>query len=236
MLLSKGKKTKKTTHQDAEVQEKRNALWRRIHLWLDVRKIYIPTLPALINSDNTPEITETSLPECISLKLPSAMPPSLRTSCLYGLPEKEQRLRLAQAEDALSDLRRQLRITMGLWQYKTSQIGPSQRSTTRARALISRFNEKTTRCAQRYRAARSALLALSPTGEWQKRLRELKDEDVKGPGKGDDEAEGTRELSWIWRVEHNSAALEPGMSLKFDEVTDKDLIDGELQVIIIYFN
>ena len=225
LLLSiQSMKKTTTTSQDAEIQEKRNVLRHCIRVWLEVRKTYIPTLPSLINSENTPELSNTTLLERIALKLPSALQPSARVLCLYGLPDKERRLRLAQVNDALSDLRRQLRITTGLWQYKKTQIGPSQRVTTQARVLINRFKEKTTRCAQRYRAAYAALLALDPNGEWRKWLKELKDEDIRGPGKGDDEAEGTRELSWIWLTGYN---LESGVPVEFNKITDKDLIDGK---------
>jgi hypothetical protein len=236
-LLTKGKKT---TNEDAEIQEKRNTLRRRILIWLDVRKIYIPTPPTLINPENSPDNTSTALPELIPLKLPSAMPPSQHALCLFGLVETECRLRLAQAEDALSELRRQLRVTKGLWQFKITQVGPSQRSSTRTRTLINRFQGKTKRCAERYRAARSSLLALDPNGEWQIRLRELNDEDVRCPGKGEDEAEGTRELSWIWRVQRQSAASGSDVPMDSSAISDGDLVEGkllsELPKTQIYFN
>jgi hypothetical protein len=167
----------------------------------------------------------TTPPESIHLHLPSAIPVHLRlSSCLFNLPELEKRLRLAQADDALSDLRKQLRVSMGLQRYKTTQIGPSQRTGTRSRALIARFEEKTQRCAERYRAARSALLVLDPDGDYKTRLRVLKDEDIKSPGKGDDEAEGTREISWIWRVEYKTA---PSVSAIQDitSISEADLVD-----------
>jgi hypothetical protein len=80
------------------------------------------------------------------------------------------------------------------------------------------------RCAQRYHAAYTALLALDPTGEWRKQLKKLNDEDIRDPGKDDDEMEGTRELSWIWLTRYN---LESGAPIKFNKITDKDLIDSK---------
>jgi hypothetical protein len=135
--------------------------------------------------------------ESVALHLPSSISPALRENVAI-LAQKEQRLRLAQADDALLELRRLLRITMGLWHYKFTQVGPSQRSGTRARSLIDRFKEKVFRCAERYRAARAALLSLNPTGVWITRLHELKAEDVRAPGRQDDETEGDRHVSWIW--------------------------------------
>jgi hypothetical protein len=97
---------------------------------------------------------------------------------------------------------------MGLWHYKFTQVGPSQRSATRARTLINRFKDKIFHCAECYRAARTALLLLDPTGSWITRLRELKAEDLRAPGKEDDEHEGDRSVSWIWLIsqcDHDSA-------------------------------
>jgi hypothetical protein len=97
---------------------------------------------------------------------------------------------------------------MGLWHYKFTQVGPSQRSGTRARSLINRFKDKIYLCAERYRAARTALLLIDPTGSWILHLRELKAEDVRAPGKEDDEHEGNRSVSWIWLAtqgDHSSA-------------------------------
>jgi hypothetical protein len=79
--------------------------------------------------------------------------------------------------------------------------------------LIKRFRDKVSRCAERYRAARDALLALDPMGEWQTRLHQLKDEDIRAPGRGDNESEGFREISWIWllgrrRVPEHVSSLE----------------------------
>jgi hypothetical protein len=204
---------KKTPNEQAELEEKRNVLRRRIKSWLEIHGIYIPALLETAHSDPGSTVpAAASPPENIPLWLPSELTPNLRAACLCGLPEIERRLRLAQAEDALAELRRLLRVTMGLTHYKATQIGPSQRTSTRARALVSRFWEKIARCAERYRAARAALLVLDANGDWLSRLRELKQEDIKAPGKGDDEAEGTRELPWIWRVECRAGSTTLGLS------------------------
>jgi hypothetical protein len=47
---------------------------------------------------------------------------------------------------------------------------------------------------------------LDPGGDWKSRLHLLNDDDIKGPGKDEDEAEGTHELSWIWMVQWNGDA------------------------------
>jgi hypothetical protein len=146
-------------------------------------------------------------PESHPLYLPSSTPISMRQTEYSSLTKQETRLRLAQAEDALAELRRLLRITAGLWHYKFKQVGPSQRSSTRACAMIGRFQMKITCMVERYRAARAALISLNPTGDWISRLRDLKSSDIKGPRCDDDGGgEGHRELSWIWLSPRDGSA------------------------------
>lgn len=135
-------------------------------------------------------------PEKTPLLLPSALPPSTE---LTSIRLKEARLRVAQADDSLVELRRLLRITAGLTEYKHTQVGYGQAPNTRARSQISRFKDKVTLAAQRYRAAHQALLALDPQGPWITRLHHLDDSHIRWPSKNPDEGEGTREISWIWR-------------------------------------
>ena len=172
----------------------------------------MPTLAGLLP---TAELGDAEMQsENILLYLPSAV--GSRIPVMGGLAEKETRLRLAQADDALAELRRLLRITVGLRDYKYTQLGPSQRAGTRARSLISRFQGKIDRCAERYRAARSALLNLDANGDWSQRLFELRKEHVKGPGRGtEDESEGRRDVSWIWLM--RSEALDDGIPTE-DEI------------------
>jgi hypothetical protein len=63
---------------------------------------------------------------------------------------------------------------------------------------MSQITDKTHLFAECYRAAQLALSKLNPSGDWQIRLLPLRSEDVQGPGRGDGESEGRRELSWIW--------------------------------------
>jgi hypothetical protein len=139
-------------------------------------------------------------PETTHLCMPSKMPSSLwATGCLPGLVDKERRLRLAQCDDALAELRRQLRIAATIRDYKKS-IGPGQKLGLKTRALLTRFHHKTLRCARRYSAAFEALKALDPNGDWTARLQYLDHaNDIRGPHREeDDESEGKREMSWIW--------------------------------------
>jgi hypothetical protein len=118
--------------------------------------------------------------------------------------DKERRLRLAQADDALNQLRHQLRISATIVDYRKVQIrGGSQRMNTRARSLLSRFHDKTIRSAEHYSAAYMALLTLDPNGSWTTRLKFLDHKkDLRPPRRcEDDESRETRrDLSWIWLV------------------------------------
>jgi hypothetical protein len=117
-------------------------------------------------------------------------------------------MRVAQADDALSELKKMLRIKMGLWNYKHTQVGPSQRVSTRTLSMINGYRDKIDRCADRYRAARSALLILSPNGDWIQRLRILNPDDVRSPVRDeDDETEGHRQPSWIWLTQRDEGSI-----------------------------
>jgi hypothetical protein len=202
-VLCSTSKANLTTHEEAERQEKRNTLHRRITSWQDAQRIYMPILwnDAMdITSLDTSDM-QSSTAETIALKLPSSIPSQMRSRCLAGITQIEARFRQAQARDALAELRRLLRVTMGLRNFKHKQVGVSQKGGTRAQNLINRFKDKIERCADRYRAAYAALQSLDPKGNLQSGLQTLRDADLKGPCRGEDEAEGTRQLSWIWLVE-----------------------------------
>lgn len=73
--------------------------------------------------DALPSAQDCEKPELAALWLPSNMPSHLRESgCVGGLLEKEK---LADANDALAGLRRQLRIMMGVFNYKKAHVSGS---------------------------------------------------------------------------------------------------------------
>jgi hypothetical protein len=49
--------------------------------------------------------------------------------------------------------------------------------------VYTRLHSKVQRAAERYRRARAALVNLDPGGTWQENLKELRKEDIRGPGK-----------------------------------------------------
>ncbi len=220
----------------ASLQERRNALQAWLNCWFNIQTVYIPVAQSLralqhgnddgasgcIESD---ELENTSLPsaaidaEKAELFLPSRLPSSLwSTGCMPGLHKIELELRIAQANDALEQMKHHLCIHSSLVHYKIAQVsGPGQKANTRARILISRLWEKITRSAEQYRASCAALLLLDPSGDWNKYLKPLLTSDLKGPkGNSPDDqfaamskrskqsrgnGEGFREVSWIWRVQ-----------------------------------
>src|ERR1700741_1927024 len=99
-LLGKGKHS---TSEEADIQEKRNILHKRLILWLKLRNIYMQSESTRETGNDDVDIP--GHPETVSLQLPSALPVATRNASPYGLATIETRIRLAQAEDALHELR-----------------------------------------------------------------------------------------------------------------------------------
>ena len=144
--------------------------------------------------------------EDIQLWLPSALPEGTH---LEGpgssLRRIEIELRQAQAHDALSDLRRLRRLITGISQFRQINIsGTGQRANTRIRTMYNKFQGKVKLAAKRYREAYKSLTSLDVGGAWSVALRPLYDEDIRGPGKDNedivDPRQGRHEISWIWLV------------------------------------
>jgi hypothetical protein len=158
-------------------------------------------------------------PESTNLFLPSSLPPNLRDNAtIKKIADKEFRLRIAQADDSLADIRRLRRLITGLTNFKKLNVsGAGNKPNTRMRTLHNCMMNKVDRSANRYIAARSALLSLDPLGgNWKDRLRVLdKKNDICGPGRDPDDLTSKgrytlsssslplnlqSEISWIWTV------------------------------------
>ena len=179
-----------------------------------------------------PSISSTAIeaPDTMPLFLPSSIPASFwSTGCMLEVVDKERRLRLAQADDALNELRRQLRISATLVDYRKVQVGGgSQKMNTRIRSLLSRFHDKTIRCDERYSAAYMALLTLDPNGSWTTRLKFLDhSKDLRPPRRSEDDEsrETSRDLLWIWLV-----APGDGPVASANEITD-----SKSYTLVLYF-
>ena len=100
------------------------------------------------------------------------------------------------------------------------------------RSLFNCFNHHMRQSVLCYRAAHSALLAANLERQnWEDRLKDLKDSDVRGPGKDDFQeagkvtygaSKGRYEIPWIWLV--------PQSKLEIDRNSSEQIFDEGLQV------
>jgi len=124
----------------------------------------------------------TSTPELIPLYLPSSLPRDQRPLiCVTGLDQIEDRLRFAQACDALVQLRLQLMKHTFAARYRMRNI-QSQHSYTRFRALQDHTEKKIKTSQFQYTVARTAVLSLRGSGSWENTLKVLTTNDVRGLG------------------------------------------------------
>lgn len=190
----------KSSKQLAKLQERRTGLLRQIHNWREVQLVYTPHVAPLLsqgppeNNVHSGSVPPTMLAENIPLFLPSSLPTHLRTLTeLDEICQLERHLREPQASDALSEVRRHRRVIQGLWQFKRlNAAGAGNKPNTRMVTLYKRFNNKTKQAAQKYRIAWRALSILDPNGSWSSRLKELKEEDIRGPGKDSNDPSTSR--------------------------------------------
>lgn len=203
----------RTDPQKTEIQQRRNALTRRIKVWRVAQAVYMPQVSVNLSqensfstsdengSDDAPKLDDL-MAETWALSLPSAIPEGDRLLCHKGVTETEQVLRLAQLQDNLDDLRQFRRALRNLRLYfKTNIAGEGQKTQTKSRAAETSVNSRIRRAVTRYRTAYHALSELDPTGDWRAEYRELRDEDNRGPLKEIEESgtgDGRYTPSWIW--------------------------------------
>ena len=237
----------------AEIQERRNALTRRIKLWRTAQAVYMPQI--LVDQQDPPtsidaEELKESKPEIWSLSLPSQLPQDNWSSFHKGIVETEQALRLAQVQDSLVDLRRLRRTLRSLRTYfRSNVVGEGQKTQTKSRTIESGVVVRINRAVRRYRLARSALVSLDPMGDWRKEYRELTDKDNRGPGKEQDErgiGDGRYMMSWIWgssfASEDQASELEVNETVRHEWMTcraradrwkeESDLLQEEMRRVI----
>ena len=167
------------TIQAMHIQKRRTALLIRIHKFKEVQLSFMPGLPSYITTLG-PERDLTSRPEEIRLHLPSSIPSIHRQAvCSPGLADIEDQLRYAQANEALSGLRRQLRTRIMASKLSHKEAA-SQRSYLRSRALQDQVEVRVRQCQRRYNMARAAVLALRGPGDWERTLAVLRAQDVRG--------------------------------------------------------
>lgn len=186
-----------------------NALQRKIDAWVDVQTLYMPAVASLRLRAQHDDSPHNEVPEDFILYLPSQL--DTATPCDPLLRQIEWRLRYAQVDDALNDVRQNVRLHAHLNTFKTLHIR-GQRASTRARGALDLAEAK--KCASRlkYEAARMALDNLGDhlgmVGWWDI-FRPLHVSDMRPMGDAGSagQSEGRRDIPWIWKapgVLHNN--------------------------------
>lgn len=146
------------------------------------------------------EASEAIVTTDTELYLPSALSPSSRKQLSVDFTKKYVRLRLAQLEEALHSLRRNLRRQRVLFDHQRDHTsGTGVAANTRIRTAITACQSRKELDCERYRTARAALTSLDPDGAWIKRFKPLDESDVR-PLPGGGLGEGTASLTWIWKM------------------------------------
>lgn len=179
----------------------------------------MPIVSQKIASDPTSTRTPQHI-DTTPLYLPSSLSLSDRDiGCKIGLADAELRLRRAQCQDSLEELRVMIHVRMRMVQYKCYEVHHVG-ANTRCNELIKRHEARLHQMANKYRRARKAIILLVGHGDWELELQDLKAEDIRGLEDDDPEtvarkqeqrrkrrkknnqptpAEGNRVQSWIWQ-------------------------------------
>nr|GAT58314.1 predicted protein [Mycena chlorophos] len=172
-----------TANHELKTEELRSSLLRKIERFRELQAIYIPGAPHVIeelegsrDSDEPPPP-----PERTRLFMPSQMAWNDAlggpAGCLPGLAVIEQRQRIAQCENTLSQLRSSLHARRWLIAHRNANL-TGQQQTTRAAKLIERMGERTNSLKTRYIRGFDALVGLR-AGNANPHLRPLTDQDIK---------------------------------------------------------
>ncbi|SJL17200.1 uncharacterized protein ARMOST_20746 [Armillaria ostoyae] len=139
----------------------------------------------------------------------------------------EFRLREAEAYECLTMMRRQLLYRSHIYKFKNRHI-TGQLLNTRANTTVKSVVASIDEVAARYRYMHTRLVVLhesmgtSATGKkkdgWDRALRVLREEDIRALDEGNiNETEGSRQISWIWRIHrHTTDAEEMNKALRIE--------------------
>jgi hypothetical protein len=123
---------KTTVGQQTSIQLQRTNLLKRIMKFSNIQNKYMPGLDGYIaDLSPPPKEVSTSTPELIPLYLPSSLPKNKHPLiCIAGVQEIEDRLRFAQASEALNKLQCQLMRHIYISRYKVRNNISSQHQYT----------------------------------------------------------------------------------------------------------
>ena len=169
---------------------------------MQVQLLYMPSVATLQTkscSDDKDGVA--NRPEKIKLMLPSEL--STGTPCDPRLQKIEWDLRYAQVNDALNEVRRSIQLYAHLAMFKTTNIR-GQKANTRARSALDYAEKKKQQARAKYMISRTALEVLAlllDKIDWDSQLHPLRDCDLRYMSDMlDGQTEGTRDLSWIWKM------------------------------------
>ncbi|KAI0684667.1 hypothetical protein C8T65DRAFT_712959 [Cerioporus squamosus] len=195
----------------AKALDRQNSLHRKLAAWFKVQQLFMPGVTARRAQLTTTPTSQ--LPHKMPILLPS-------TALMYmevdaKLVQQEWLLREAQAHDALAQIRGLLELRFHLYKVK-DRFARGQGMNTRSMNSIATVQYKIDMTAVRYRAARTALTALSgplhkDQENWRVVLKELNDGDLRHVSEDDEATEGTRAISWIWRQTDSSTTDTAGI-------------------------
>ncbi|KAF7357140.1 CxC2 domain-containing protein [Mycena sanguinolenta] len=224
-----------TDGQRRAMTERTSKLRRKIFSWISIQTSFFPGLQNVrqFEDDERARVAEgQSVPGIsvsdLKLWLPSAIAAASPSVCREVpistiFQQHEYRLRVGQANEALHEVRRLLLVRTHLYKLKDTH-SRGVRANMRSQEKIAALNNQIERAAAQYRVAQTALVILGKIlgrSEWQRTLRELKADDVRGLPQSqfhDPERKKKRRrrnkprvecpVSWIWVTqagEHNPA-------------------------------
>ncbi|KAK7435749.1 hypothetical protein VKT23_019446 [Stygiomarasmius scandens] len=169
--------------QELELQKRRTSLLKRIIHFHSLQRLLMLRLVDVLSEADWQHVErpDHDQPEKIKLILPSdcGTRAARIRACVGDLPEVEERLCVAEVEDALEGVRDGLRARTATSRFKIQNV-TGQVGSTRASGILRQIDIRIHTRKIRYRVARDALLRLRGHGEWEEVLWELKDADIRG--------------------------------------------------------
>ena len=176
-------------------------------------------------------------PQSVKLWFPSALATtSCDAWCVGGLAVLQFQLQYAQATNALDHLHHLCCLLQGLILQSKKHPSPTQQTMTQSWSVWEGLEVRKFQVCARYRDACIALLCLHPLGAWIKFFKELKNEDVHGPGREEDNPSESQFVpSWIWCLRAPPTPLDlpgsPSSTTTLDNLAqDSVLIHGSSKI------
>ncbi|KAJ6532331.1 hypothetical protein DFH09DRAFT_1408462 [Mycena vulgaris] len=239
-----------TEMQQTTMTERTNKLRRKLLTWMDAQVTFIPAPQTRISATQAQPGLQV---QHMALWLPSDI--KGRVECDVELYEYELRLQEAQAHEALDGVRDGLLLRTHLYKHKDMYVR-GVKANTRCQTKINNVDERIRRTADRYRAARRALVGLGKKLKktaWEVALRPLLPADVRGMPRAlaaDARAAVVKAtMSWIWRspgvTEGETGAGGMNEALRIEwaktrvqamrQAEQVDLVEEEMRRVLAFF-